>query len=122
MRQAAQVRLKRKEEGVARLYHVAILNQDRAAYSFVREGHRRGLFIYGRSCREELGLFFVKKKDGNMRMIAACRRSNQWFSDPPSTKLFSSGGFVNIGACDSGLLWLGSFDVVNTFYQHQLPK
>ena len=108
VRQAVQVRLKRKEEGAARLYHDVILKQDRAAYrSFVREGHRRGLFSYGRSCREKLGLFFVKKKDGNMRMIADCRRSSQWFSDPPSAKLFSSGGFVNIDASGCEQLWLG---------------
>ena len=61
-------------------------------------------------------MFFVKKKDGNMRMIADCRRSNQWFEDPPSTKLFSSGGFVNIDASSCGELFYGGFDVSNAFF------
>ena len=67
-------------------------------------------------------MFFVKKKDGGLRMVADCRRANQWFGAPPSTRLFSSGGFVNVDAEGSGDLWFGSFDVTNAFYQHGLPR
>ena len=67
-------------------------------------------------------MFFVKKKDGGLRMVADCRRTNQWFGAPPSTRLFSSGGFVNVDAEGSGDLWFGSFDVTNAFHQHGLPR
>ena len=66
-------------------------------------------------------MFFVKKKDGNQRMIADCRRSNEWFTNPPATALFSSGGMVNVDASSCGDLFFGGFDVSNAFFQHMLP-
>ena len=48
-----------------------------------------GVFSARRSIKEEVGLFFVKKKHGDIRMVIDCRRTNARHHQPPPTRLGS---------------------------------
>ena len=47
-------------------------------------------------CASELGVFFVRKKDGRLRLIVDCRRTNQLFLDPPGVDLVTGEGLSKI--------------------------
>eukprot|EP00971_Amphidinium_carterae_P289304 5744105-Amphidinium_carterae.1 len=83
----------------------------------------RGLFSLGRDYRSLVTPFFVAKKDHRIRLIFDCRRSNQFFEEPPNVHLFSGSGFGEVLLSEGGeeRLWFSAFDVKNAFYQHRLP-
>ena len=83
-----------------------------------------------------MGCFFVKKKDGNIRMVIDCRRTNRCHLPPPKTSL---GGPLGLRELDlSGLDELceglgfdalspegpgaGEADVRDAFYQFAVPE
>ena len=111
-----------REEGRPTLYGDPGL-KDRDKYvEFIRDGCKRGVFRFGRKHVESVSVFFVTKKDGTLRLIIDCRRSNQRFHRPPSVNLFSAAGFGEI-RCEPGReLFYGEVDVKNAFYQHGLPR
>ena len=99
VRQSSEVRAERRVGEKPRAHMDATLRQDAREYrAFVGEGLRRGLFDLKRQVTERIGIFFVGKKDGNIRLVCDCRRSNTWFTEPPRTRLFSSGGFSEVDA------------------------
>ena len=57
-----------------------------------------------------------------MRLVADCRRPNQWFGPVPATRLFSSSGMADIDATEEGHMWYSGFDVTNAFFQHSMPQ
>ena len=65
----------------------------RACSKIVRRMHGVGLVHHSLQCECELGVFFVHKKSGNIRLILDCRRANARFRAPPGTELLSSEGF-----------------------------
>ena len=67
-------------------------------------------------------LFFVAKKDGKLRLVIDCRRSNQHFRTPPCTRLFSGAGFTEVCADKGAELYFAGVDVKCAFYQHAIPS
>ena len=104
---------------------------------FVRDLDRRGLVEYGRWVREEVGLFFVWKKDRHkMRMILDCRRSNARFVAPPHVSLVTAEGLGNLEVdageaetlaaesmeLDGVALSVGIADVKDAFHRLLMPS
>ena len=56
---------------------------------------KAGLLIVTLNCESAVGIFFVKKTDGTIRLITDCRRTNECFLDPPSG-LATGEGMANI--------------------------
>ena len=63
---------------------------------FVREMARIGVISFTRRCSCEIGLFFVWKKNGTMRLIQDCRAVNRLFRSPPGVSLLSGEGLGKI--------------------------
>ena len=68
-----------------------VLKYSRQSYvEFLAELHSRGLLRWRRQQeghQHTLGVFFVTKKDGSLRLIFDTRRANLQFNEPPSTNL-----------------------------------
>ena len=78
------------------------LGRSRRRYSdIVVSLQQRGLLRTGRSCVEETGVFFTRKKGReNMCVILDCRRGNQWFKKAPHAGLLTAEGLAGIEAVD----------------------
>lgn len=74
-------------------------------------------------CVEEVGCFFVTKKDPfQLRLVFDTRRSILWFASPPSTHLPSA---ENVGDLEVGChaeLFGATADVEVCVYQYLMPK
>ena len=68
-----------------------------------------------------LGVFFVAKKNGSLRLIFDTRTLNQDFADPPHTALPSGAAFSNIELPDKEEFVFGAFDIQNAFYVLGIP-
>ena len=68
-----------------------------------------------------LGVFFVTKKDGSLRLIFDTRTLNADFADPPHTALPSGAAFGNLECPENQAFVFGSFDIRNAFYKLGIP-
>ena len=76
----------------------------------------------GRTSRGRLGIFFVRKKDGKIRIILDTRLTNLLFLDPPSTRLATAGALSRLEFLDDGELFVASGDVQRAFYHLEVPE
>jgi len=73
------------------------LTRSRCRYrQLLVELDRRGLLHWSQQPAEEVGIFFVAKTNGKLRMIVDCRRSNLRFRRPPGVSLCTSETFGRI--------------------------
>ncbi|CAK0855451.1 unnamed protein product, partial [Prorocentrum cordatum] len=122
LRQPREVQQVRQDEGLPTLYGDANLTGDRSAYiGFIQDGLARGIFRLARRRKEAIQIFFVKKKDGEIRIVVDCRRSNQHFVDAPKVHLFSGSSFAEVEVPEGRQLFYAGGDVQNAFYQHRMP-
>ena len=97
---------------------------------FLKRLYDAGMLTWKNSGRKRvegvLGVFFVKKKDGTLRIIFDTRVLNSKFKKPPKTQLPSAAGFGNLECVsENGLqsdLFLASADVRNAFYTLEVPE
>jgi len=81
----------------ARPYWDRKLLKRRATYvHFVIDLKRRGLLRFTRDPLELVGVFFVSKKSGALRLIIDARRSNAWFRPSRPVTLLTSEGLGSI--------------------------
>ncbi|CAK0901948.1 unnamed protein product, partial [Prorocentrum cordatum] len=111
-----------EEDGGPTLYMGPLLERGRTLYvEFAKSGISRGVFVPGKTRVEDVGVFFVAKKDSRIIMFLDCRRSNQRFQPSPPVSLFSAAGFTDLEAPPGTSLYFAGVDVQNAFYQHKLP-
>ena len=121
VRTRSSVRKDTRHTSMPQLYRDEIFKNDRKHYvSFINEGARRGLFSFTKDKMESVAPFFVVKKDGRLRIIFDCRRSNRWFIRAPHVPLFSGAGFATVEVDDEQVYAGG--DVKAAFYCHEIPE
>lgn len=98
--------------------------RNKATYAgFVKRLHVLGLLeIRDYPGHEEVGLFFVKKKNDKLRMILDCRRSNHWFSEPEPVKLTTGESLRRIQVPPDEKLYVCNADLANAFYTLSMPE
>jgi hypothetical protein len=97
--------------------------RDRKVYAaFVRRLAQSHLVsFHDRSFVEECtGLFFVKKKDGRLRLILDARRSNCHFSGCPDIALATGSSIGDIRIAEDSDAFVGHVDIANAFYNFEL--
>ena len=110
-------------EGRARAYWDPQLRSGSTLYlDFLKDLKRRGLVDFVMRAEEQVGVFFVAKKSGRLRMIVGCRRINQRMRRPPRTRLASSAAFCEVQIPGEAGLRYASHDVADCFYQFRIPK
>ena len=112
-----------QEEGLAGLYTDPSLTNTQKVYGdFLKDLHKRGMIEFGRSAVIELGIFFVEKKNGKLRMIVDARRLNQRCKKPPSVSLASGDSLANLEIDPQSVLHLAQADVADCFHRMLLPQ
>ena len=83
-----------------RPYVDPVLRQSSNKYrKFVRELKQKGVVKYGIDHTSDVGVFFVKKKDGSLRLIFDTRVANCYFKSPHKTDLMGPAGLADV-MCD----------------------
>ena len=93
----------------------------RAYGKFIEQLFNAGIIEQG-NVLEEAGLFFVKKKNGDLRLIFDTRRPNCWYKDPSSVALFSGESLSSLEVSSTDHIHLRTGDVECCFYQYALPE
>ena len=70
---------------------------------------------------EVVGIFFVKKKDGRLRMVLDCRRSNACFLPSDAVELATGASFAQMELGEGEILYTGTADIKDAFYHLELP-
>jgi hypothetical protein len=74
--------------GVRECYSDPLLKEPGTYKEFIKRLARADLIEFATSAPiERVEAFFVGKKDGRLRMVVDCRRSNCWFSPPDKVRL-----------------------------------
>ena len=119
-----------KLDATRKPYFDEVLRRNRKTYvKFVRELLKLGLFRVTFDCKSEVGILFVSKKNGSLRMIIDARPANDLMRKPPHTPLCNSEILSSIesnskcnltfndltSACDVPV-YMGMADVDNCFH------
>ena len=105
----------------------------RARAEFIDRLDKVGLVTWRTTCRQQIGVFFVRKKNGEIRMVLDCRPSNACHRQPPHSSLATAGSLSTINLANS---WLddeaapgaqadphaGSVDLADGYYQFKVPE
>lgn len=77
-----------QEVGPREVYSDPKLRVRRSYIDFAKKLINLGLVdLSTQKAQEEVGVFFVKKKQNKLRLILDCRRSNHWFKPPTAVSL-----------------------------------
>ena len=109
--------------GPARVYEDPKLRSRSAYAGFIKRLASLGLVDFSTvAAKEEVGIFFVKKKQNKLRLIFDCRRSNRWFREPTPVTLTTGESLrrIELGAEDR--LYVCNADLANAFYTLATPK
>ena len=112
------------EAPIKKPYFDPILKHNRKEYlQFIRELHNRNMirFKIWDGSGGDLGIFFVRKKNGSQRLIFDTRILNHRFIDPPSTDLPSADAFTRLETVPNMPFYVGSGDLANAFYTLGVP-
>ena len=112
---------KKISSGVRRVYTDPGLRCPRRYLKLVRRLHSAGLVQYALDCECRVGMFAVKKKNDEQRLVLDCRYSSCHFSDPPEVQLASGQSFASIEVEPGQQVWLGNVDIKVASYAMQLP-
>ena len=102
-----------------------ILKHNQTEYAgFLQELLKRNMvgFRTSREYESMLGIFFVKKKTGQQRLIFDTRRLNQLFEEPPNTDLPSAEAFTRLETVENESFYIASGDLANAFYTLAVPE
>jgi hypothetical protein len=98
-------------------YWDPILKNNRVAYrEFLQDLDNAGVLQYRRRSRCKIGIFFVRKSNGDLRMVVDCRQANCRFRKPPKTRLVSGSTFGELLLPSGETLFISGADVIDCFY------
>lgn len=78
-------------------------------------------FKVARGKKGDVGIFFVRKKDGSLRLIFDTRALNCRFQKPPKIRLPSTSAFSSVEVDADMDAYLASGDISNAFYHLAVP-
>ena len=120
---ADEARSRLKSCGLVRPYSDPKLRDPKTYGEFVRRLLRANIVEIGlEPGSEEIGIFFVSKKNGRLRLIIDARKSNCHFADPAHVQLVTGDGLGNIEVEEGVDLMICSADLKDAFYHLALPE
>ena len=85
--------------GILPIYIDPVLRRQRRAYvRLVKRLLKLHMVRLSKSCKSQVGVFTVGKKDHSLRLILDCRRSNRCFLPPPGVELLTADGVEQSGS------------------------
>ena len=89
---------------------------------FLRRLHSTGVVEFVMDdAAEMVGVFFVRKKNGDLRMVVDCRRSNAHFAPPAGVQLCSGSALSQLELGPNDTLFCAQCDIQTAFYHMELP-
>eukprot|EP00971_Amphidinium_carterae_P335507 6471406-Amphidinium_carterae.1 len=70
---------------------------------------------------ETNGVFFVKKKNGTLRMICDCRRANKHLRNPPSVSMSTPETFTTLEVTPGSEVFTSTVDIADCFHRLKIP-
>eukprot|EP00438_Fugacium_kawagutii_P021515 Skav212741 [mRNA] locus=scaffold1199:108583:113900:+ [translate_table: standard] len=120
---AATVECRLEQCGVTKCYQDPKFNSSAIYGDFLRRLHDINMIEYSlEPPAEQVGVFFVKKKSGMLRLILDCRRSNCHFSDPKPIQLATGEAMSRMQLPPGERLYTASADLQNAFYTMAMPE
>eukprot|EP00438_Fugacium_kawagutii_P030549 Skav235998 [mRNA] locus=scaffold348:388416:392834:+ [translate_table: standard] len=108
--------------GLRHCYSDPLLRHPRTFSQLVKRLHDCGLVTYSlEPSKSYVELFFVKKKNGMLRMVVDCRHSNEWFAAPIGVALSTGDALSRIELEPNQKLYFASADLKDAFYHLELP-
>ena len=98
--------------------------RDKAKYAaFVRELWQCGIINWSRKVKGRCTPFFVRKKNGSLRLVLDCRQVNAFFRIPPGCEMGSLAamGELEVDVGTEQQLWISQADVQDCFWQCAIP-
>eukprot|EP00434_Breviolum_minutum_P035087 symbB.v1.2.031057.t1/scaffold3565.1/size54034/3 len=112
-----------QEVGPREVYSDPKLRVRRSYIDFVKKLINLGLVdLSTQKAQEEVGVFFVKKKQNKLRLILDCRRSDHWFKPPTAVSLATGESLRRIAVDNEEELFVCSADLANAFYTLSMPS
>lgn len=99
-----------------------LADDEKAYHDFVAELVESRLVSFTTTPRSQVGLFFVTKKNGKLRMIVDARRTNRLFRRPPCTQLGSADSWGRAESSEGGPIYFAQEDVKDFFYRLKIEK
>ena len=97
--------------------------KDKQAYgAFISDLVERGIVSLRSKRKRTVGIFFVAKSNGRLRLIFDTRVANTHFRAPDHTSLPSGATFGGVEVDSSQQLHVGELDVADAFYRIALPE
>ncbi len=120
--QENEARIKLRECGLKQVYSDPLLRETRTFAGFVGRLVAADIVELGLEPPvERVEMFFVGKKDGRLRMVVDCRRSNCWFATPDKVRLCTAEALTRIELEQDAELHVSSADLKDAFYHFELP-
>ncbi len=101
--------------GVATPYSDPAFRPPRLYAAFLLEAHARGLIEWEVNLPSRVGVFFVYKKNGQLRLICDTRVCNEYFCDAPHVQLPTASALASIEAETGETLYFSAGDVQDFF-------
>lgn len=122
LRSVDEARVALVKAGVKQAYCDPLLRDPRIYGQFVHRLVEADLVeLVDEPPTEMVEAFFVGKKDGRLRMVIDCRRSNCWFREPDRTRLCTAEALSRIELDEGSVLHVSTADLKDAFYHFQLP-
>ncbi|CAK0818121.1 unnamed protein product [Prorocentrum cordatum] len=118
---SSEVETRLKNSQVAVPYSDPKLRRVAAFEEFIRALQQRGMVDFSFSAKERVEAFFVHEKNGKLRLVVDCRRSNCHFQDPAPVSLLTGEGLAGLELGEGEELHVGGADLSDAFYHMQLP-
>ena len=104
-------------------YMDPVLSRDPQKYRrFIGDLHERALVHWTLNPKERVTIFFVRKKDGSLRMVIDARRPNRVFADPPGVSLTTAEALGRLENESGEELWMAELDVDNCFHRLKIDR
>ena len=111
-----------KESGLSKPHFDPAFRSGKVYGKFIQMLLERDLIDLQIGGTSYLGVFFVSKKDGKIRMILDTRIVNCFFKDPPKTRLPSASALTSFECSEGEDLYFSGGDVNNAFYRIAAPE
>ena len=83
---------------------------------------RKGLLTFRSRQSTSVGVFFVRKRNGKLRLILDTRLVNTAFRDPPYVSLPTAAAFSRVEVEAGQVVYMAEADVADAFHRVRLPE
>eukprot|EP00973_Karenia_brevis_P038550 5319460-Karenia_brevis.AAC.1 len=106
------------EGGLPNSYMDPVLANNEKEYAkFISRLAKCGVVGFSESIRCQCGIFFVRKKNGSLRLILDARLANTYFRRAPSGRNASAACFGELRGKKDEQLFVSQYDVKDFFYR-----